>query len=113
MTIIVERKPYLEAIERESGRSLRGGRSRSDGTSTKEMVHTSGARCTLYLGPYALPSGTNRGDGHEVLYLNPGEQPDGPIYWLCDVVRFLDALDEPRCGYISNTLRGVSNASAE
>ncbi len=74
MTIVVERKPHVEVIERESGWSLKGGRSSSDRTSTKEMIHVDGARCTLCLDAVRFLPEEIEVPITGMLYLNPGEE---------------------------------------
>jgi len=49
MAVLVERKPYVVVTDEESGWSLTGGRQYGDGASTKEMIHSNGATCTVSL----------------------------------------------------------------
>jgi len=92
MTISVERKPYIVVTDEGTGCSMKGGRSFSDRSTTNEMWHASGARCTVSLGAIQRddqPGAVVRIAG--LLYLNPGEETGTTIRKLPSLGDFVSA----------------------
>jgi hypothetical protein len=75
MAITIERKPYVEVTDEESGWSMTGGRTGADRSSTKEMTHRDGASCTLFLDPVDFRNPIETVFNITgMIYLNPGEK---------------------------------------
>lgn len=75
MSIRIERKPHVEVTDEESGWSMKGGRTFADRSTTNEMWHANGARCTVDLRP--IERDDKPGAFVQVMgipYLNPGEE---------------------------------------